>query len=117
MPIFSPIEYPEDVGQEVIDIVALEGLVIDIFGEPVVNQTVSAALNKPIAGYKTKSQVSGAQRNFETDANGAWSAELTDSDQMTADSYYRFTINERVFLKRLPDFPPSHEFNDLEDYN
>ena len=117
MPVFSPIEYPEDVGQEVIDIVALEGLVIDIFGDPISGADVTAALNKPITGYKQKSQVAGAARTFQTDESGAWSAELAESDQMTADSYYRFTINERVFLKRLPDFPLSHFFNELEDYD
>lgn len=114
--IFSPIEYPENVGQEVIDIVALEGMLIDIFGEAVSDFPVSAALNKPITGYKSKSQVSGATRDFQTDETGYWNADLADSDNMTPDSYYRFILNDRMFLKRLPDYPLSHAFNDLEDY-
>jgi hypothetical protein len=115
MSVFSEIPLPEEIGQDTLLQTRLKGRLVDISGDPV-SASVKIALNKRVTKYKTKTNVNGDEQEVLSDANGDWSVDLADSSNMTPDSYYRITINEKVFRKTLPDFPPETSLSQLEDY-
>ncbi len=116
MSVFSEIPFPEEIGQDTLSPIRLQGKLVDIHGAPV-SASIRVALNKRVSRYKTKTNISGAeQETFSDENDGSWFLDLADSFNMTLDSYYRITINEKVFRKNLPDFPPQISLNQLEDY-
>lgn len=116
MSVFSEIPFPEDIGQDTLLLTRLQGKLVDIHGQPV-SASIKIVLNKRVSKYKTKTNISGAEQETLSDENtGDWFIDLADSFNMTPDSYYRITINEKVFRKNLPDFPPQISLNQLENY-
>jgi len=99
------------------DLVTLQGFIFDIEGNPLETE-VSIALNKIVTKYKDTLSVSGEEQILvSSDVSGAWSISLTETTNMTPDSYYRITINEIVFRKRLESAPALQNLNDLVDYS
>jgi len=99
------------------DLITLQGNIFDIEGNPLETE-VSLALNKKVTKYKTKISVSGEEQIVQSsDVDGSWSINLTETTNMTPDTYYRITINESVFRKRLEDTPATQNLNDLVDYS
>ncbi len=115
MTVFSEIPFPEEIGQDTINLTKLQGNLFDIHGNPL-SESVKVALNKRVTKYKTKTNISGQEQETTSDETGRWSFDLPDSFNMTPDSYYRITLNEKVFRKNLPDFPIQTSLSQLEDY-
>lgn len=116
MTVFSEIPFPEDIGQDTLWLTGLEGCLLNIHGDPV-RESVRAGLNKRVGKYKTRTSVSGAEQETFSDENtGYWSLDIADTFNMTADVYYRVTINQEILRKNLPDFPTQISLNQLEDY-
>lgn len=115
MTVFSEIPFPEEIGQNTVNLTRLQGNLFDIHGNSL-SESVKVSLNKRVTKYKTKTNISGEEQETTSDASGRWSFDLPDSFNMTADSYYRITLNEKVFRKTLPDFPIQNSLGQLEDY-
>lgn len=99
------------------DLVVLQGFIFDIEGNALKTE-VSIGLNKKVTKYKTTLSVSGEEQIVESsDVDGSWSISLTETTNMTADTYYRITINQTVFRKRLESAPALQNLNDLVDYS
>lgn len=114
--VFSKIPFPEEIGQDTINKIDLTGRVIDFFGNPE-SLPVKVELNKNETAYKTQFNLGGAGIETVSDpSDGSWTALIPDNFFMPLDSYYRITINDVIFRKFLPDFPPQNSLNDLEDY-
>jgi hypothetical protein len=116
MSVFTLFVFPEDIGEETINEVELQGNIFDLHGRPVA-ANVSAGLNKTETAYKTQFNLSGAPQTVQSDeSTGYWSILLPDNFYMPSDSYSRITIKKEVFRKFLPDFPPENSLNALDDY-
>lgn len=116
MSVFSIIPLPEEIGQDTLLQTRLKGSVFDIHGNPL-SVDIGVALNKRVTRYKTKTNVAGEEQMIQSDENdGSWFFDAAESFGMTSDSYYRITINEMVFRKNLPDFPPEISLNQLKNY-
>jgi hypothetical protein len=113
---FSIVPFPEAFGDDTVRLVTLKGKIFDFFGNPV-ETDVEIGLNKRSTGYKEHTQLSGAAKTVSTETDGSWNADLPDSFNMTPDAYYEIAINEFVFRKNLPDYPPETYLNELEDYS
>ena len=116
MTVFSLPPYPEDIGQDVLDSVILNGNIFDIHGAPV-ETDIKVALNSPASRYKTQFALEGDPVAATSTPEGKWSIDLPPNSDMRADSYYRITLNKRIFRKNLPDFPYQQNLNQLEDYS
>lgn len=96
--------------------VSVEGFILDIEGNPV-EETVRIGLNKAVTQYKTGHNLNGAEKTvLSSDVDGFWFSDLPDTTNMTADTYYRFTINQRIYRKKLEDTPAVQNLNELIDY-
>lgn len=116
MSVFSFIPFPEDLGEETMNLVEVKGFIHNIHGQPL-PAVVKAGLNKEETSYKTQFNLSGEELETTADeTDGSWSLLLPDNFHMPLDSYYRFTINDVVHRKFLPDFPPQNSLNNLDDY-
>jgi len=114
--VFSFIPFPEDIGRDTLNQVDLEGFVYDIHGQPVTT-TIKIGLNKKESAYKEDFNLSGDEIETTSDEiTGGWTFLLPDNYFMPPDSYYRLTLNDVIFRKFLPDFPPRNSLNQLEDY-
>lgn len=74
------------------------------------------SLNKRLALYGECCQIQGTQTEVEMDAEGNWSTELVDTDNMESGTFYRFEINGRVYEKLVPVAAHCLEFNQLPDW-
>jgi len=96
--------------------VSVEGFILDIEGNPV-EETVRIGLNKAVTQYKIDHNLDGAEKTIlSSDVDGFWFSDLPDTTNMTADTYYRFTINNRTYRKKLEDTPATQNLNELADY-
>lgn len=114
--VFSFIPFPEEIGRDTLNQVDLEGFIYNIHGQPIAT-TIKAGLNKKESSYKDNFNLSGTEiETISDETTGVWAFLLPDNFFMPPDSYYRLTLNDVIFRKFLPDFPPQNSLNQLEDY-
>lgn len=98
-----------------LEIQQLAGFFRDLEGNAE-SQSLKISLSERLVLYKDQSQIAGDEQTVTLDADGNWSAELVDTDNMTGEIYYKFEINGRIYRKLIPVNPHCWDFNDLPDF-
>ena len=97
------------------DTSTVNGNLSDLDALPQENIEIRIALNLPEVFYKTDTQIIGKEKTVLTDANGDWTVDLVETDNMADKAFYIFKIKEQEFKKQVPVSGVDLNFTELPD--